>query len=175
MARKTLPPPKTVAQGDGYKCWAAALESWLSVTPGRLRWTQDQLLEKRGHFTDPERKNLYPSAFNGDAINADIFKGMLQDPILDLKMLCKEVSVTERVEGGDIYWLLRDQGYIYIVYTVAKDGDVRHANVIYEVDSEGYVNVMDPMRGALMNKAVDEFHSPVLIAYRQYTMVPGIE
>ena len=36
--------PPAVRQGVGFKCWAAALESWLAVTPGRPHHTQESLL-----------------------------------------------------------------------------------------------------------------------------------
>jgi hypothetical protein len=42
---------------------------------------------------------------------------------------------------------------------------VRHANVIWSADSDGYSGTMDPMRGAYINKTIEEFRAPFLVAW----------
>ncbi len=42
---------------------------------------------------------------------------------------------------------------------------MRHANVIWAADNESKASVMDPMRGAYVNKAIEEFKPPFLVAW----------
>jgi hypothetical protein len=148
--------PPAVKQGYGYKCWAAALESWCAVTPGRQNWTQEELLQRRNEYT-------YDPKLPEGAINAVIFKQMLLDPWLRLNMEYKEEWRSEDIDQLYFYELLYERGYLYIVYTATEN--VRHANVIWAADNEGNASVMDPMRGTYMNKAIEEFKPPFLVAW----------
>ena len=148
--------PPAVRQGAGYKCWAAALESWCAVAPGRPNWTQKDLLQWRD-------ENVFDPTQPDGAINAVIFKQMLADPWLRLNMEYQEEPSAANVDQFYFYELLYEKGYFYIVYTAASN--VRHANVIWAADNESNASVMDPMRGAYVNKAIEEFKPPFLVAW----------
>jgi len=166
MTKRMLIRPPVVKQGEGFKCWAAALESWLAATPGRQCWTQDQLVELSAQYKRPGPDQSLPAG----AINADIFKRMCNDQSTGIKMVHVEVPRGKPVDRLQVLDLLSEHWYLFISYTTPMN-DVRHANVIWSADDEGYVSVMEPMRGAYMNKLVDEFTAPVLIGHRPYSLL----
>jgi hypothetical protein len=75
----------------------------------------------------------------------------------------QEEPSAANVDQFYFYELLYEKGYLYIVYTAASN--VRHANVIWAADNESNASVMDPMRGAYVNKAIEEFKPPFLVAW----------
>jgi len=96
-------------------------------------------------------------------INADIFKRMLGDPFLRLNMEYEEVWKADAVDWFYFYQRLVDHGYLFVVYTTVQD--IRHANVIWAADEAGNASVMDPMRSSYINKAIEEFKPPFLVAW----------
>jgi hypothetical protein len=161
MAKQKLIQPPAVKQGVGYKCWAAALESWLAVTPSRMSWTQEQLLKRRDAYVQP----FDPTLPQEGSINADVFKLMNRDAGLHLNMLYEEKPKGADIPDDYFYTLLFANGYLFVVYTAEATSGVRHANVIWGAGTDGYVNVMDPMRGTYINKVSDELRTPFLVAW----------
>lgn len=161
MSKWKLAQPPTVKQGVGYKCWAAALESWCAVTPSRHSWTQNQLLERRSVYVKP----FDPTLPEEGSINAQVFKMMNEDLVLRLNMDFEEKTADAKIAQDYFFNLLFANGYLLIVYTANPTSGVRHANVIWSADTDGYSSTMDPMRGAYINKTIEEFRAPFLVAW----------
>jgi len=167
MSKWRLERPPMVKQEVGYKCWAAALESWCAVTPYRLNWTQDELLERRNLYVTPFDPTLPldPSGYPQEgAINADVFKLMNKDIVLRLNMDYGEQPRGAQVDQDYFFNLLYENGYLFVVYTASSSG-VRHANVIWAASSDGDVSTMDPMRGSYIQKVMEELRTPFLVAW----------
>src|SRR5262249_28967742 len=151
-----------------FKCWAAALESWCRVTPGRTNWTQAELVKRRDQIVMSNYgREIVPAGQEG-YIDAVIYKKMVQDPYLSLRMEFDEVAEgkDKGLESSYFFTRLFDRGYLFIVYTTV--GGVRHANVIFAASEDGYVSAMDPMRSRYADKAMEEFKSPFLLAWADY-------
>jgi hypothetical protein len=161
MAKRVLHKPPSVQQGVGYKCWAAALSSWLVVTAGRPQWTQDQLLAYSKWFHGPR-----DAALPDGAINADIFKRMAVDEGLQLNMSCEEFLANDIVADDYMYQTLAASGHLFVVYTVSPSlGNVRHAVIVWGSDDNGNNVVMNPQVGAYQNKPTIDLYVPMLVAY----------
>jgi hypothetical protein len=159
MPKWILLKPPLVQQGAGYKCWAAALESWCGVQPWVYSWTQDQLLQQRPRFMTTADYML-----PADALSSEIFKRMAADPILGLAMDYEEIAPGSDLPYYYFYSKLFDFGYLYIAYTPLMVA-YRHANVIWAADEERNISVMDPMLGGNINKAMEEMGQPFLVAW----------
>jgi hypothetical protein len=169
MAWRLRQPP-SVTQGEGYKCWAAAMESWLKVTPGRPKWPQELLLSSAGMFThktgfEPPGTGLPPGA-----IDANGFKEMVASEIMGIRMMWEETPQGTSLGDEDIFDKLWEHGYLYVSFTSSRGNDpnqgFRHCVVVWGADADGNIQIMNPTTGAYENKTVDYLRSPLLIAYR---------
>ena len=172
--RKVVVPP-IVVQGVGYKCWAAALESWLRITPNRRVFTMNELLGyamplRTGFDVTLDKKGKEEPMPPG-AINARIFKVLLEDNFLNLRMEYQEFPGRGSVPDETFCeYLAYYQCHLYVVYTPGNaNTDIRHANVVYSADEEGNLEVMDPQAGMIMKKTASKLGSPMLIGWRDPT------
>ena len=179
MPKRLLPPPPVVIQGEGYKCWAAALESWLKATPGRRQRDMEWLLSYSRKFRSVFEKDMAKMNKNFQmpegAINAEMFKEMLKDSVLDFRMEFEEHPAGIMLADDHLYQTMAmHPGYHLIVYTPRGQGSnmTRHANVIFGAADDGSVMVMEPMRGTHMGKHKDAFGSPMLLAYPEAAINP---
>jgi outer membrane phospholipase A len=62
-----LPDPPYVTQANIFWCWAAAMESWLTVTPGRDMFNQNELRAMFAGLTDPSNGGLTPAGWGAVA------------------------------------------------------------------------------------------------------------
>jgi hypothetical protein len=170
MPKRVLDRPPVVKQGTGYKCWAAALESWLVATPGRIRWTMDQLL---GYADEIKTKNEAKQLPAG-AINAYLFKTIANQEFLNLRMEYVERSREDgTLADNDLYqYMAYYGGYLYLVYTPANQiaSDTRHAVVVWGADDIGNASIMDPQTGSYRNELSAHFGPPLVIGYKQPTL-----
>jgi hypothetical protein len=161
MARRVMNRPPQVKQGTGYKCWAAALQSWLTVTPDRPQWTQEQLLASSQMFLGPYKDHLPEGA-----INADIFKKMAGDDMLSLRMSWEEIPANQGPADDYMYQTLSVNGYLLVMYTVDPQiSNVRHGVVVWAADDDGNLAVMNPTKGAYVNVPTTDLYVPMLVAY----------
>lgn len=169
MARRVLPPPPIVVQGEGYKCWAAALSSWLAVTPGRRKREMEWLLRYSRKFRSPFEKDKEKSQqLPDEAINTAMFVEMVKDVELDLRMEYEELPAGRILADDHLYQRMAwHGGYLIVVYTPTGQGRnmTRHANVIFGASDDGSVTVMEPQLGRVMGKHKDTFGAPLLIAW----------
>lgn len=161
MAKRVLHKPPSVRQGVGYKCWAAALSSWLAATPGRPQWSQELLLADSKWFLGPGE-----GALPEGAINAEVFKRMALDEGLQLNMSYDEFDARNAPGDDYMYQTLATSGHLFVVYTVLPSfSNVRHALVVWGADDYGNIAVMNPTKGAYENKATMDLYLPILVAY----------
>lgn len=166
--------PPAVTQGVGFKCWAAALESWLAVTPGRPKHTQAALLNWGKMWA-----NDYHPGLPDGAVDAEIFKKMVTSELLGIRMIWDEIPANQGLGDEDLFSRLTEYGYLFLSFTlssgvVPNDGGVRHCVVVWAADRDGNVTVMNPTVGSYQNKTVDDFGSPMLIAYRPPEMATSL-
>ena len=114
---RNLPP--LVEQIGAWTCWAAALESWLHVTPGRKRWKQEELIDMYGRAPDGR---LDPKA------DFPIVSG-------DLGLTYK-VWVAKKLRFSYLYEKLRDHGHVFLCFNYQKDA--AHCNAVYGVGWPGW-------------------------------------
>jgi len=121
--------PKVVRQSTPEHCWAAALESWLDVTPGHAKLTQDKLI------------TLYGSPPKGGL-----------DPVKSFDVVAQTVGMSYQFvklaefSADFVLDKLRKRGGLYIVFKVQSGWS--HAVILYGVhvpngDEPSY-KVMDP-------------------------------
>lgn len=138
-------PPKEIAQDKTkFTCWAAALASWMSVTPScPMSWlikTQEDAIEEWKDFTDDKSGLSVKKGFQWMAsacsMNAELFKP------------------ARRLTGDFIYSKLRSKGYLYIFFAggqMTSGNGLAHASVIYGISnpwsSDCVVGVIDPWNG----------------------------
>ncbi len=140
--------PPLVEQVDEMSCWAAALEAWLSVTPGRKQRSQHELIgvmEKKA------------------ALNADGYLITKKGIPLLAQMAGMTVQVfpkhkKDQLTGTFLLKKLAKRGYLYMVYNVFGVG---HAVVIYGVVNEPgneTILAMDPWMGrSYTNDTLDDY------------------
>lgn len=166
MSNFTLQLPKAVQQYKEEKltCWAAALESWLDVTPqSPASWyvkTQDDALNAWGPFTDTtgglDVSFGLKLMFAGVGIERVNFKGK------------------NKITGAFLYSKLKKRGHIYLCYAGGintASGQVGHCVVVYGIknpwSNNCSVSYMDPWFG---NYKVDE---PLSYFQQANEVIPG--
>jgi hypothetical protein len=172
MSAWTLKQPPSVTQATGFKCWAAALQSWLAVTPNRPKWPQDFLLKSSAMWRNDMNRNLPDGA-----IDADIFKAMAVSSLLGLRMSWEEIPAGTGIADDDLYSRMLENGYLFLSYTAAggiidTGNGVRHCVVVWAANDEGVVSIMNPSLGAIENQRVDHFRAPLLVAFRSPSSSP---
>lgn len=162
------PVPREVLQDtDQFTCWAAALESWMSVTPeSPLGWaikTQDDAIREYEYFCDSRDGQSIVKSFKWFAealgMNFEIFRPG------------RELS------AAYIYEKLKSKGYLYVfIVGQPKIGNgLAHASVIYGIAGTGSgectVGVMDPwITGIVPSKSFAEYQmaSEVVVAWLEF-------
>jgi hypothetical protein len=157
--------PKAVLQDTNqFTCWAAALESWLSVTPGcPLAWAIKSQ-------TDAIREYEY---FCDDETGARVLKGFRWFAAA-LGMRFESFKPAAGLSARYVYEKLETKGYLY-VFAVGQQtlGNGRaHASVIYGISNyeteRCTVAVMDPWKvGIVPTKSFREYQKAkeILIAW----------
>ena len=163
-------PPEVLQDQSQFTCWAASLESWLSVTPqspaSYLIQTQDDAVA------------MFSNAFTTNKNGLEIklgFSMLAATAGMQFKVFFKASQLT----GDFLYTMLRNRGYLYLFFAgrgpdlpggtgtscgVAVGNGLAHAVVIYGISnpwnpSKCTLGVMDPWSG--MRAGVD------LKCYRQ--------
>jgi hypothetical protein len=160
--------PRYVKQSTLWSCWAAALESWLEVTPytKSQHYTQDDLLSVYRTY-ESGMLDYEPPADNPDRC----FKAVARDFSMYEQLLDPGSLLTiDMIEEG------LNHGHVLLVYNVTPT--VSHANVVYGVGyptgREQLISVMDPgveelekQTGYYRNRPLSFYQgkSVVLIAY----------
>ncbi|HSB64037.1 MAG TPA: papain-like cysteine protease family protein [Thermoanaerobaculia bacterium] len=126
-----LPPLVFQPSTDEWICWAAAMESWLRVTPNRKVRTRDELV----------------GLFQGDTDDS----GALLKKGLPRLITMARMDVKAFPKSGPglsldfLYQKLVERGHLYLMFSSSGVG---HANVVYAVDEElDYIGYMDPWPG----------------------------
>jgi hypothetical protein len=151
MAGITLQLPKKVVQ---YKiktmeqtkltCWAAALESWMSVTPNSPgSWyltTQDSAIDNFYMFMESNGGLEIQWGFRFMAAAVGMEIGVFKP--------------SSKLSGSFIYSKLKSRGHIYLFYAGGvsnTSGEIGHCVVIYGInnpwDKNCTVSIMDPWFG----------------------------
>ena len=136
--------PPLVEQVDEISCWAAALEAWLSVTPGRKRRSQHELIgvmeeqgrARRGRISEHQERGSAPCP---DGRHGAPYGSKTQESPVDWNLSAQQA---------------RERGYLFMVYNVFGVG---HAVVVYGIVNEPgneTIFAMDPWMG----KALYERH-----------------
>ena len=137
------PPPTIYQDPTQYTCWAAALESWISVTPNcPISWavqTQEQAIDHWDMFTDSK---------NG--LSKEGFKWMAAACGMNYKPYKKAKDMTGTYLDGK----LKKRRYLYLFFAGGATGlgnGLAHAVVVYEISKPWSKNctisVMDPWPG----------------------------
>lgn len=127
-----------------FTCWAAALESWMSVTPqSPASWrisTQDDAIDDYYMFMES----------NGALEIQWGFRFMAAGVGMEFKV-CKPAT---KLSGALIYEKLKNRGHIYLFYAggmTMASGQIGHCVVIYAVtdpwSGKPLVSYMDPWFG----------------------------
>ena len=141
----TVPP--LVEQVDEVSCWAAALEAWLSVTPGRTRKSQHELIGVM-----EKKKALDEEGY------LKVKKGVLilrQLAGMELEVFQKHEKA--QLTGSFLLKKLAKRGYLYMVYNVFGVG---HAIVVYGIVNDPgseTVFAMDPWMGTSTNDTLANY------------------
>lgn len=139
--------PKKVLQykSDGkFTCWAAALESWMSVTPqSPASWfitTQDDAIREWKSFSDDHSSLEVKWGFRLMAAAVGMEYGV-----------CKPAK---KLTGGHIYEKLKLRGHVFLFYAggmTMTSGQLGHCVVVYSIKnpwgSDCTVSYMDPWFG----------------------------
>jgi len=152
-----LPPPPYVQQGNTFWCWAAAMESWLTVTAGRDMLSQDELRTMFRSFTDPGNGGLTPAGWRAVATRFNMEARMFTNSG------APGSAAPTQIAPKFIYDTLRQKGFIVIVYNLAPGGPA-HTNVIYGIQSMAFdtnLLVMDPEEngGGLLTRPLSHYSS----------------
>jgi hypothetical protein len=145
--------PPVVKQDATDLCWAAALESWLTVVPGRGWASQDELRKRYGK----------PKAKEGEESTGP--EGGL-DP-LTWPAVAQAFQIQYRVvEGSDLQYLWRlvysklQKGHVLILFPLQSGAG--HTHVIWGIDQDSsgefVYSVMDPNSGDLSTRQ-DRFYT----------------
>jgi hypothetical protein len=133
-----VPAPRLVEQNSQFHCWAAALESWLEVSPPRDTLTQDELIDKFRAVEDP----------NTDAMTNPGWTEVAREFNMDGTMFSVQGRFLNpnEINGEFIAERLNSQGYLLFIYNLVPGGP-SHVNVVhgvFEKDNQTFVKVMDP-------------------------------
>ena len=151
----SLSPPPIVAQAKSWACWAACLESWLTVTPGREMYSQAQLLAMFAPWADPTTGELkMPEGWN------EVEKKFrIQHRLFD----SSRADTPTRLTSAYLLDLLKGQGFLLIIFRLSRGG-AAHTNVLFGVrkrSTGNQVRVMDPMKAdRLQRMELDYFTHP---------------
>jgi hypothetical protein len=138
-------PPKEVFQDPKmFTCWAAALESWIGVTPNSpASWritTQADAISQYSMFTDSK----------GGLEVKEGFKWLAAGCGMEFKVFKKAKDLT----GAFLDEKLRRRRYLYFLFAGGDTGmgnNLGHACVIYEISKpwsqDCSISVMDPWPG----------------------------
>ncbi len=148
--------PKKVQQyKDGrFTCWAAALESWMSVTPqSPASWflkTQDDAINEW-------------KSFSGSNAGLDVKWGF-RLLAAAVGMNYKIFKPAGKISGSFLYNKLKTKGYIYVLYaggTTNTNGQFGHCVVIYGISdvwsNECQVRFMDPWTANYKTESLSYF------------------
>lgn len=127
----TLPPAPIVSQSNTYWCWAASLESWLTVSP-RTQHNQQELMLMFTPWEDPHNGGLTPMGW-----------GVVSTRF---NLEARDFVPGSRLTAEFLHARLRRNGFLLIVFNLAPGGPA-HTNVIYGIrvrSSGSFVRVMDP-------------------------------
>lgn len=133
-----IPAPRLVPQDSEYHCWAAALESWLELSPPRDMLNQDQLIDEFRAVIDPDTEAMtnpgwseVARRFTMDGTVFSVQGGFLKP---------------NEINGEFIADKLNRNGYMLFIYNLVPGGP-SHVNVVYgvfEKNNQTYVQAMDP-------------------------------
>lgn len=157
--------PKEVLQDtEQHTCWAAALVSWLSVTPQ----------SPASYITKPEQALACFADHvdgKGGLDNKLGFYSMTRHAGMDARVFLKAADLS----ADFLYSKLMDKGYLYMFFLA---GDVAHASVIYGIsDSSGKdctLGIMDPwLRGIVPMQPLSTFlkAKQAVVAWFDHTSV----
>jgi hypothetical protein len=138
-------PPREVFQDPKkFTCWAAALESWMSVTPeSPMNWlikTQDDAIRNWADFTGDNGGLNVQSGFKWMAAACGMEYSVFPD--------AKELT------GNFLHAKLKARRYLYFFFAGGETNlgnGLAHASVIYEISKpwskDCSISVMDPWVG----------------------------
>lgn len=143
MADFWLDQPRNIVQSSPRDCWAAAMEAWLEIVPGKTAWSQDEL------FLMAAEKGL---VWDKDTLEMN---GLVKKGI---PVIAKEVGMKlaifpkykkKQVTLKYLYTKLSTKGHVYLVYhPPSAPDDLAHAVVCYGISTDdGWIAVMDPWYG----------------------------
>lgn len=156
--------PKEVRQPpNSYKCWAAALEAWLAVTPqaaiqGVSMEEAVQLFAHRSSANPLGGLNMHGKDADNEFNFMAVMVGMRYQIFLKHEM--------NLLTGGFLYPKLKNKGHIYIVVSggqVTSDPKLAHAGVIWAMKDwsspDCIVAVMDPIYGYVPDRPLSYYRS----------------
>jgi hypothetical protein len=132
--------PKIVGQITTMTCWAAGLESWLDVTPFRVKTSQKDLIDA---YSSREDGGLEPIASSPDMDKTRTFKQITEDFSIDFVVVRGQDLTAETIDEK------LKNGHVMLIFNVAPH--VSHTNVVYGVGcptgKDKLISVMDPSGG----------------------------
>jgi hypothetical protein len=154
--QEDLPPgkysalPKLVTQLEPESCWAAAMEAWLDIVPGRAKLTQDELIAT---YASNVRTGALDTACRRPTPDRTCFPRMAADVGLEHS----DVRVSRVTKNFLIEKL--QKGPVLAMYNVTPT--FSHAVVIYGVGrptgQDVMVSYMDPTDGSYRNRELNAF------------------
>ncbi len=151
--------PKQVLQPVGsYKCWAAALESWLAVTPmssgAAFVKTMDEAIKLFAPQSGPLGGLDVQSEFEFMAV------------MVGMNYVAAPKHKMNLLTGALLYSKLKHKGHLYIVASggaVTSSPKLAHAGVIWAIanwnTSKCIVAVMDPIFGYVPDRPLSYYRS----------------
>jgi hypothetical protein len=133
-----FPAPRLVAQNSEFHCWAAALESWLELSPPRDTMTQDELIEEFRDVEDPDTEAMTNAGWSRVSLRFNMEGALFSVQGHFLK--------PNEINGEFLAERLNSKGYLLFIYNLVPGGP-SHVNVVYgvfEKDNQTFVQVMDP-------------------------------
>ncbi len=127
---RSLPPH--VKQHQTWTCWAAAMQSWLAVTPFRKRASQDELIEEYATWPNGGLDPVAPGGRN--------FSTLADDFSVQFAVMAGSRLTLEFIESK------LKIGHVLLVFNLSPG--VAHTNVVYGIGTptgnEKLLSVMDP-------------------------------
>jgi Putative peptidoglycan binding domain len=133
-----IPAPRLVSQDSEFHCWAAALESWLELSPPRDALPQDEPVDEFQEVEDPDTEAMTNQGWSAVSVRFNMGGTLfsLQGTFLH----------PNEINGEFIADKLGSNGYLLFIYNLVPSGP-SHVNIVYGVSEQGnqtFVQVMDP-------------------------------
>jgi hypothetical protein len=151
-----LPEPVLIEQENPHWCWAAAMESWLTMTASREPSDQGALRDRFAAFTNPNG-GLTPAGWSKLAAEYNLESRMYSEN------LAHGAPPPSIISAQLIHDILKSKGFIVVHYSQIP-GAPPHTHVIYGIETVGtdiVLLAMDPQKpgGGMVGHPLNHYAS----------------